>query len=198
MGITQRLKRSFGVLFIAGIAVFAPITTASAHTELVSSVPAANEPVNAALPAISVTFSEPPLLEGSAIVVTDSTGQPVATEPATLEGATLTIPWPAALTPGTVNVEWRAASDDGHPVTGEFSFEYTAAAEGGVAPSADPEVTALGEATPYATPMPIAVTTGIAIDDSPAQATNYVRFIALGVVVALGVGIGIYLNRRNK
>ena len=199
MGITQRSKRSLGVLILAGIAVFATPNAASAHTELISSTPAPNESVNAALPEISLTFSEPPLLEGSAIVVTDSSGQAVQTEPLTLNGATLSTPWPATLTPGPVKVEWRAVSADGHPVNDEFSFDYTAAAEGGVAPSAEPQVTALGEPTSIATPMPVeAVTTGIAIEDSAPQATNYFRFIALGVIVALGVGIGIYLNRRSK
>ena len=199
MGITQRIFRSIGTLAIAGISVFATINPAAAHTDFVSSSPVANEAVNAALPAISVTLSEPPILEGSAIVVTDAAGNAVVTEPVTLDGATLTIPWPAALTPGIIKVDWRAASEDGHPVTGDFTFDYTAAAEGGIAPSAEPEVTALAEPTLIATPMPIeAVTTGMAVDDAPAQATNYVRFIAIGVVVALGVGIGIYFNRRTK
>ena len=199
MGITQSAKRILGVVVVAGFSVFTPITAASAHTEIVSSVPAAGEAVNAALTAISITFNEPPLLEGSAIVVTDASGNVVPTEAATLEGATLTTPWPAALTPGTIKVEWRAASGDGHPVTGEFTFDYTAAAESGVAPSADPQVTAYTDPTVIASPMPVeAVTTGITVDDGANQATNYVRFIALGLVVALVVGIGIFLNRRNK
>lgn len=199
MGITQRAKRFLGVVVVAGFSVFTPITGAFAHTDIVSSIPAAGETVNASLPAISVTFNEPPLLEGSAIVVTDATGNAVPTDGLTLEGATLTTPWPASLTPGTIKVEWRAASGDGHPVTGELTFDYTAAAESGVAPSADPQVTAYSDPTVIASPMPVeAVTTGIAVDDGANQATNYVRFIALGVVVALVVGIGIFLNRRNK
>jgi hypothetical protein len=93
-------------------------------------------------------------------------------------------------------VQWRATGDDGHVLTGDFGFNYTAAAEGGMAatPSAstmptDPTVTAM--ATPEVVAMPLA------IDYAPAESgSNLVVVIAIVALVGL-VAAGILL-RRSK
>jgi hypothetical protein len=138
------------------------------------------------------------LLDGAAIVVVDSTGATLDSPAPTQDGASLSIPWPADLTPGKVTVQWRATAADGHVLSDEFVFNYTAAAEGGMAPSpaastlpsAEPMITAL--ATPEAIAMPLA------IDAAPAEAGNNNLVMGIAIVSLVGLVVaGLYL-RRSK
>jgi methionine-rich copper-binding protein CopC len=190
-------QRIIGAILLAGLGILAPISPASAHTDLVSTSPAADSDVLAAQDTISLTFSEPPLVDGAAIVVMNSSGDILDSPAPSLEGASLSIPWPADLTSGKTTIQWRATAQDGHVESGEFVFNYTAAAEGGMAPSpaasavpTDPMMTAM--ATPEAVAMPLA------IDDAPAEegSNNLVLIIALVSLVGL-VAAGLFL-RRSK
>jgi methionine-rich copper-binding protein CopC len=193
-------QRIIGAILLAAMSVFAPMSPAAAHTDLVSTSPAAGSDVLAAQESISLTFSEPPLVDGAAIVVMTAEGDILDSPAPALNGASLSIPWPADLTTGKVTVQWRATAQDGHVESGEFVFNYTAAAEGGVAPSptesaipaesAEPMMTAM--ATPEVVAMPLAV------DDAPAEAgnNNLVVIIALVSLVGL-VAAGLFL-RRSK
>jgi hypothetical protein len=129
----------------------------------------------------------------------NSTGDILDSPAPALDGASLSIPWPADLTPGNVTVQWRATAEDGHVLSGEFVFNYTAAAEGGVAPSpaastmpsesADPTMTAI--ATPEAVVMPLAV------DDAPVAGSNNL-VVGIALVSLLGlIAAGLFL-RRSK
>ena len=193
-----KTQRIIGVILLAGLGLFAPISSASAHTDLVSTSPAADSDVNASQESISLTFAEPMLLDGAAIVVVDSTGATLDSPAPTQDGASLSIPWPADLTPGKVTVQWRATAADGHVLSDEFVFNYTAAAEGGMAPSPaastlpsdEPMMTAL--ATPEAIAMPLA------IDDAPAEAGNNNLVMGIAIVSLVGLVVaGLYL-RRSK
>jgi methionine-rich copper-binding protein CopC len=190
-------QRIIGAILLAGLGILAPISPASAHTDLVSTSPAADSDVLAAQDTISLTFSEPPLVDGAAIVVMNSSGDILDSPAPSLDGASLSIPWPADLTTGKTTIQWRATAQDGHVESGEFVFNYTAAAEGGMAPSpaasavpTDPMMTAM--ATPEAVAMPLA------IDDAPAEegSNNLVLIIALVSLVGL-VAAGLFL-RRSK
>ena len=193
-----KTQRIIGVILLAGLGLFAPISSASAHTDLVSTSPVADSDVNASQESISLTFAEPMLLDGAAIVIVDSTGATLDSPAPTQDGASLSIPWPADLTPGKVTVQWRATAADGHVLSDEFVFNYTAAAEGGMAPSpaastlpsAEPMMTAL--ATPEAIAMPLA------IDDAPAEAGNNNLVMGIAIVSLVGLVVaGLYL-RRSK
>jgi methionine-rich copper-binding protein CopC len=200
MTIFNKTQRIIGTILLAALGIFAPMTSASAHTDLVSTSPTADSDVLAAQDTISLTFSEPPLVDGAAIVVVDSSGATLESPAPSLEGASLSIPWPAELATGNVTVQWRATAQDGHVESGEFMFNYTAAAEGGMAPSpaastdpsasADPMMTAM--ATPEVVAMPLA------IDDAPAEegSNNLVLVIAIVSLAGL-VAAGLFL-RRSK
>jgi methionine-rich copper-binding protein CopC len=189
-------QRIIGAILLAGLGILAPISPASAHTDLVSTSPAADSDVLAAQDTISLTFSEPPLVDGAAIVVMNSSGDILDSPAPSLDGASLSIPWPADLTTGKTTIQWRATAQDGHVESGEFVFNYTAAAEGGMAPSpaasavpTDPMMTAM--ATPEAVAMPLA------IDDAPAESgSNLIVIIAIVSLVGLVVA-GIFM-RRSK
>jgi len=192
-------QRIIGAILLAGLGILAPMSPASAHTDLVSTSPADGSDVNASQETISLTFAEPTLEDGAAIVVMDSTGAILDSPAPVLDGATISIPWPADLMPGKVTVQWRATGQDGHVLSGEFVFNYTAAAEGGMAPSpaasampnesAEPMMTAM--ATPEVVAMPLAV------DDAPAEeGNNLVVVIAIVSLIGL-VAAGLFL-RRSK
>ena len=189
-----------GSILLAGIAMFAPISSAAAHTDLVSSSPAADTDVNAAQEFISITFAEPMLMEGAAIVVVDSTDTTFESPAPTQEGATLSIPWPVGLTPGLVTVQWRATGADGHVLSDEFTFNYTAAAEGGMAPSpaasAIPTETVDPTMTAMATPEAMAADEGTTIELPRRDRSNTILGIA---IISLGglVAAGLFL-RRSK
>jgi copper resistance protein C len=198
MATLLKTQRIIGAILLAGLGLFAPISSASAHTELLSTSPAADSDVNASQETISLTFAEPPLVDGAAIVVMNSSGDILDSPAPALDGASLYIPWPADLTPGKVTVQWRATADDGHVLSDEFVFNYTAAAEGGMAPSpaastlpsAEPMMTAL--ATPEVIAMPLA------IDDAPAEAGNNNLVMGIAIVSLVGLVVaGLYL-RRSK
>jgi len=181
-------QRIVGSILLAGLGLFGPISSASAHTDLVSTSPAADSDVNASQATISLTFAEPTLVDGAAIVIVDSTGATLDTPAPTLDGSTLSIPWPMELTPGQVTVQWRATGDDGHVLSGDFRFNYTAAAEGGMAPN--PSGTTM--ATPEVIAMPLA------IDDAPAASSNNNLVIGIAIVSLGGlVAAGMFL-RRSK
>jgi methionine-rich copper-binding protein CopC len=200
MAIFLKSQRIIGAILLAALGIFAPMTPAAAHTDLVGTSPAADSDVLAAQETISLTFSEPPLVDGAAIVVMTSEGDILDSPAPELEGASLSIPWPADLTTGMTTVQWRATAQDGHVESGEFVFNYTAAAEGGMAPSpaasavptesAEPVMTAM--ATPEVVAMPLAVD-----DASGAEGNNnLVLIIAIVSLVGL-VAAGLYL-RRSK
>jgi hypothetical protein len=176
-----------------------PISIAAAHTELVSTSPAANADVNVAQESISITFSEPTLVDGAAIVVMNEAGDILDSPAPALTGATLSIPWPTDLTPGQVLITWRATAGDGHVQSGEFNFNYTAAAESGVAPSA----TALPAETGTATPEPMMsalgapTTTDLPLAEAETSEESNTPTIVAIVALAGLISIGLYLRRRK-
>lgn len=186
-------QRVIGSILLAGLGTLFPVTSANAHTDLVNTSPVADSDVLASESIISLTFAEPPLVDGAAIVVLNSAGDTLDTPTPTLEGATISIPWPIDLMPGQVTVQWRATGDDGHVLSGEYGFNYTAAAEGGMAPlpadSATPTEPATMD-TPEAVAMPLGS------EDSAAGSNNLVIGIAIVSLAGL-VAAGIFL-RRSK
>jgi methionine-rich copper-binding protein CopC len=190
----SKSQRIIGSVLLAGLATFIPTTSASAHTDLVSSSPGADEIVNASQESISITFSEPPLVDGAAIVILNSTGETLDSPAPTLDGASLSIPWPADLTPGQITVQWRATADDGHVLSDEFGFNYTAAAEGGMAPGPSDSA---APTDPTATETPVAIALPLATDDSAAESNNNL-VVGIAIVSLVGlVAAGMFL-RRSK
>jgi len=193
----QTSKRLLSVLALVGASVLGPISTALAHTEIVSTSPAAQADVNVSQESISITFSESPLIEGAAIVVMNEAGDILDSSAPTLAGATLSIPWPIDLTPGEVLVTWRATADDGHVLSDEFSFKYTAAAESGVAPSALPADAGTGTPEPMMSALDAPITTALPLaEDGTSGASNTAAIVAISALAGL-IAIGLYLRRSR-
>ncbi len=104
------------------------ISTASAHTVLISSNPSKGSTVKALPAKILLKFAEPLLTLGkraiNKVVVTDPDNFLVSTGVNYVKGATLSAPLVTA-TPitGIYKVSYRVSAQDGHIVTGSFTFK---------------------------------------------------------------------------
>ncbi|MCS5728989.1 copper resistance protein CopC [Herbiconiux moechotypicola] len=194
-------------LAAAGAVLVSTPSPASAHDFLESTNPAADQVVTEALPEVSLTFNEPPLSDlgaGIAVEVHAPDGSNVAGELA-IVNSTLSVPvtWPAA---GGYTVLWQTVSSDGHPVSGEFGFEYQGPVTAPVTPTPTPTPSAPGSApasTTQATPE-----TGAASDAamstpaaSPGDEGVSVPLVLAGVaaaVVVLGVVLAVVLTASRR
>lgn len=196
----NKIAKSISLIVISLFLSFGLVSAASAHVDVVSTNPSADATVDAPLAQIAITFSEPPLLDGSAITVANQDGSAVDTEAVQLEGAKLFIPWPADIAVGDVTVNYRVATNDGHVVDDSFTFTYTAAAVSDVAtgsPSEEPsgQVTAMASDMPtiVATPMPVN-----AVDSELGEQPESKTWIYVGLAAFVIIAGGLLFLRRNK
>lgn len=115
------------VLFAAFAAVLFLAPPAQAHDELVSSNPADGAVLEAAPSEIELVFSSELMDLGNQVIVADAAGNNLAESEPVLTRETLVQALPA-LDAGDYQVNWRAVSSDGHPITGTFSFTVSAPA----------------------------------------------------------------------
>lgn len=107
-------------------------TPASAHTEVGKTSPNEGASVSAGVQKISVDFTDKILnLDNSSeIVITRGTGQVV--QVSCIEVLETSLQVEAFLeSSDTYKVVWRTVAEDGHPLTGEFSFTATGSGEMG-------------------------------------------------------------------
>ena len=121
-----RHVRSVAVVVLAIAAgVVVPATAATAHTDVVSTLPSAGAVLDSAPTSVAITFNED-LLEASVeAAILDSSGALITSVMPEVDGTVVTIPWPSGLSAGTYEVAYRVASGDGHPVTGSLAFSVT-------------------------------------------------------------------------
>ncbi len=177
------MSKFFSGISLAVALVLGLSPAALAHTQLEKSNPTDGASVNAPLSRIELTFSEPPLIDGSKISLSDSSGAIIPTGDTGLEGSTLYVPWPDSITPGLITINWRAVADDGHVEDGTLSFTYSAGATDSVSAVATP----LAIATPIAIAEPLAA--------KPATSSSKIIPISLGVLVLIG---GAWAVTRKK
>ncbi len=166
--------KTLRILSSAFALAFFIASPASAHTELVSSNPAEGSMLTSAPTELVLTFTEPPLLEGSAISVKSDNAASVEASPVTLVGSELHAPWPQLITSGNITVDWRAVADDGHVVTGALTFSIT-----------DSVIAS-----------PLAATT--TVDDTNTDSSTKTPWIGLGIVLLAGIVLAGVLVRKNK
>lgn len=110
-------------LFVLGLLVLLPAASAGAHSDLVSSFPAADARVDAPPDQITLEFAGPMALAEDGIEVRGPDGEVLA---ATVLGSATSDVFLAVLEPGAPagvwTVEYDGLSLDGHRVLGSFSF----------------------------------------------------------------------------
>ncbi len=106
--------------------LFLAPTNAFAHGELVAAFPAVDSTVIAAPDEVSIEFDGKLQIIGSAninlITVTDNQGQIISSPASVVEGSKISTRLQLTDITGLVTVDYRIVSQDGHPVSGTYTF----------------------------------------------------------------------------
>ncbi|MEV6381999.1 copper resistance CopC family protein [Streptomyces sp. NPDC051773] len=163
---------------VTALAVAAP--PAAAHTELDSASPAAGATLAGLPPRLSLTFSDPMAQKYAKVAVTGPDGASVAVGGPRADGGTVTLALDAGAPSGRYTVGYRVVSEDGHPVSGSYSFTVRATAAssaGSPAPSRAAEA-----------------------QEGPGESsgTRAPLLAGAGVLAAAGIAAGLYARRRRQ
>jgi methionine-rich copper-binding protein CopC len=121
----KRLGFVLSTAALIGAVIFA--SPASAHAELLSTIPTTAGHVGSAPSAVVLNFSEPPQVRYSTIHITGPDGQRRDSGPARVVKNAVTESLGGSRPPGKYVVDWRVISGDGHPVAGQVVFTASAA-----------------------------------------------------------------------
>ena len=161
-------------------------TPAFAHDELTDSTPAAGETLTALPEFFSITMNED-LLDlddkgsGFGILVHGADGLYYGDGCVTVDGPTMSAD-PVLGEPGKYTFIWQVVSSDGHPTSGEFTFEW--APEGDV-------TAATGSQEP-------GDCHGQYARDAPVEDVSPLPWIIGGAVVVIAAALAFVLIRRKK
>ena len=183
----RRVLAGAVVVAAAMTAALGGATAASAHDSLVSSSPAEGDSVST-MSEVTLDFSANLLGAdgGNLVIVVGPDGRHYESACADLAGPTLTADV-ALGAPGAYQVEWRAVSSDGHPVSGVIPFIYTGeSTSSGAEESPCAAAVGAGEAAPTT--------------DAPAGLSGLTIGLLAGggAVVIVGILIVIILRTRSR
>ena len=126
--------RIYKALALSTLLVIGQPLSANAHTELVSSLPAPGALVEQWPAEISLTFDQDLITVGGEksnfLVVNNAVGDQISADDEVLDGSKITVSLDPNTITGPVLVYYRVVSADGHPVEGEYSFNFGTVAEG--------------------------------------------------------------------
>lgn len=125
------------VLLIVAL-MFGSAPHANAHTVLLSSDPVADSTVNAGPQRVSATFNEELQTTFAAMTVVGPDGNLWSAGDPEVRGAVVSIGMRPTGPVGRYTVNYRVTSDDGHVVSGSWSFTVTVAGTGAPGPAASP------------------------------------------------------------
>ena len=157
----------------------------SAHTELLLSDPADGAYLDAAPTEVLMTFSEDLLPETVNVSVADGNGMVIRVLDLIVDGAYVTVSWPAGLTGPDYTVNYRVVSQDGHPVSGSVSFTA-----GPAASSPAPGASSVGSVTVPVTTEPASEASALPVGGLAA--------IAGGLAIGIAIGFVVMLRRRGS
>lgn len=112
-------------IFLAILSSVSLATTTFAHTDVVSTSPEDGAVIDVTPAEVSITFSEPPISQGAAIVLADISGNELPLGDVEIDGTTIKAASPSDLIAGDYVVNWRVSAQDGHVITGKFTFTFT-------------------------------------------------------------------------
>ena len=116
-------RRVAAALALPALAVGAGPTTALAHTDLVSSYPAAGQELGSVPDQVTLEFASPLVLTGEGIVVRGPDGEAVDADVlGSASGDVFVAVLETDADEGTWHIDYAGMSTDGHRVVGGFSF----------------------------------------------------------------------------
>ena len=127
------MKKIWVILSLLLLTTF-NISPAVAHTELLSSDPAAGSLVEIWPSEISLTFNEELITVGDEksnfLVVNNAVGDQISADDEVVTGSQIKVSLDPNTIKGPVLVYYRVVSADGHPVEGEYKFNFGTVNEG--------------------------------------------------------------------
>jgi len=122
------------ILIAASLMLAVTTTPAIAHTKLLTSDPAAGSLVESWPTEISLTFDEDLMNIGDEksnfLVVNNAVGDQISADDEVITGSQIKVSLDPNTITGPVLVYYRVVSADGHPVEGEYTFNFGSIAEG--------------------------------------------------------------------
>ena len=203
-----QVVRGWIIGLLAVLAMMMAVSPARAHAELESSDPEDGAVLASAPAELSFIFGEQILEEGNAITLTavqpdgQGSGTRLDLAAVTVDGDTVSVPWPDASPAGDFRAAYRVVSADGHPINGTITFTVQSS-EGGTAastpsgsvtpedPSASASAPSASVSTPSASPAP-------AESEDAADAGVLFWVIGIGLAVLIGAGAGAWVMRRTR
>ncbi|GAA1939993.1 copper resistance CopC family protein [Agromyces allii] len=206
VGRRPRTRGAVGaMLLVAASALLAtmPAVSASAHNSVISTTPADGAVVTEQPGTVSLTTNDA-LLDlgtGAALLVQGPDGLSYGDGCAVIDGATASSVVDLG-EPGTYTVIWQVVSTDGHPISGEWTFEWqpaegTELGTGTDAPACGGDATGAGEPDASGTDD----ATDAAADggaDAAASGSTDLLWLGAGVVVVLVAGVATWLVVRRR
>jgi methionine-rich copper-binding protein CopC len=170
---------------------------AAAHSELVSSTPEDGAVLSSAPGQVLLEFTEDVQATGSAVVVTDTSGQRIDDESSfAVSGTTVKTTVDDTVSSGTYLVAYRVVSVDGHVVDGTLSYLVELAGEASTTPSPSATRTATPSTSPSPTVTP--TTSPAAGTDDTGSGTAW-WLVALGAAaVATVAAVLVTRSRRSR
>jgi methionine-rich copper-binding protein CopC len=202
------MKRfTLGILIIV-TSMFIGIYPSSAHTSLISSQPKINGRVSGTLAEISLQFDEDLITLGdkdpNLIALLDSHGKSMSLGKTEVVGSIARASVVSSgMASGMYSVQYRVVSGDGHVVTSEYQFTYTANAESQESPSPRASVSQLSHQTETstATSEPSVYPTRVTAEPNHEHSSfisrhnNHIIFTLAGLAF---IGIWFLIRRRNN
>lgn len=182
--------------FLLGLTLLTGLAPAAhAHSDLVSSTPE-NGATLAAMPdTVTLVFNEEIDPNFAQAVVSDAKDIARPQKPGVI-GATLTVPIPAEVPDGAVEVRYRIVSKDGHPVAGTLAFTAGTPATSAATTSGaqQPADTTPGTTQTFA---PSATAPASAREEAANTWMYALTGVAVLLVVAVGAAIYVMTRRRH-
>ncbi|HVV13576.1 copper resistance CopC family protein [Amycolatopsis sp.] len=139
------LIRGTALTFAVAILLLAGMRAADAHNVLVSANPAAGAEISSGPSTVELTFNEPVESGFNELVVTgpDKTSH-WENGPTTVSAEKIFAPLRPLGPAGEYTVAYHIVSEDGHPVSGSYTFKLTVAGTGSPAPVAQGQAAVAG------------------------------------------------------
>jgi methionine-rich copper-binding protein CopC len=198
---TKALSFLVGLLLIC-LSFIGGAMPASAHAELANTSPADGAILESAPESLTLNFNSR-VLDGMAeVAVTNSSGFLVTGVIAKSAQTTVSAPWPADLPGDTYVIAYRIVSEDGHPITGSFSFSYpdsqTAAVQSEVTPIETPSAAATTAEPTTAEPTTAEPTASEPASSESGSESGSIFIWVLGFLALAMIVAGYFIWRKRS
>ncbi|MEO5743314.1 MAG: copper resistance CopC family protein [Terracoccus sp.] len=186
----------FSLVLVAVVALAFP-SLASAHDVLQKTAPADGTTLATMPSTVSLQFAEPPLAIGTQVIVKGPDGDVASGKP-TIEGNSVVQAVSPTAPAGGYTVTYRVTSEDGHPVTGTFSFQAGSGPDGSTAAATPPTRTTPTTGTTGATSEPAGATASATSAVANEGSSLVPVLLSVGVLVVIAIGAFFVVRGRRQ